>query len=136
MNPFAQKTPDHKQDSRGYDHFSHPLFFVQDIFTLFIPALFPLLIKRNQRNRQLLQEKKEREQEHLKAELEHLKYQLQPPFFFNAMNNIYSLIDLAPQRAQDALHKLSKLMRYLLLKPMMRRYCLPARLNSWKNTSR
>jgi hypothetical protein len=59
-------------------------------------------------------ERKAMENEHLKSELTHLKYQLQPHFFFNSLNNIYSLIDAAPDKAKEIVHGLGKLMRYLL----------------------
>lgn len=54
------------------------------------------------------------ENERLKSELSNLRYQLQPHFFFNTLNNIYALVDISPVRAKEALHGLSKLMRYLL----------------------
>lgn len=67
---------------------------------------------------QQLQTEKDRyqemENEHLKSELMYLKYQLQPHFFFNTLNNIYALIDLAPKMAQDNVLRLSRLMRYIL----------------------
>jgi sensor histidine kinase YesM len=40
--------------------------------------------------------------------------QLNPHFLFNTLNNIYSLIQLSPDKAQDAVHRLAKLMRYHL----------------------
>ena len=52
----------------------------------------------------------------LQSELQHLKYQLQPHFFFNALNNIYSLIDFDSEKAKQSVHSLSKLMRHLLYK--------------------
>lgn len=54
------------------------------------------------------------ENETLTSELRLLKYQLQPHFFFNSLNNIYSLIDTAPADAQKAVYALSKMMRYIL----------------------
>ena len=59
-------------------------------------------------------ERKEAENKNLEAELMHLRYQIQPHFFFNSLNNIYSLIASSPEKAQEAVHSLSKLMRYLL----------------------
>ncbi len=50
----------------------------------------------------------------LNAELAFLKNQISPHFFFNTLNTIYALTGKDPKAAQDALHKLSKLMRYLL----------------------
>ncbi|MDF9799298.1 hypothetical protein OKW21_004561 [Catalinimonas alkaloidigena] len=59
-------------------------------------------------------QRKKTENEHLKSELTYLRYQLQPHFFFNTLNNIYSLVDQDPSLAQKSIHHLSKLMRYLL----------------------
>ena len=59
-------------------------------------------------------ERKKLENEHLKSELSYLKYQIQPHFFFNTLNNIYSLIDTSPDYAKEVLHRLSKLMRFVL----------------------
>jgi sensor histidine kinase YesM len=57
---------------------------------------------------------KELEKEKLNSELAFLKNQVSPHFFFNTLNNIYSLIGLDASMAQDSVLKLSKLMRYLL----------------------
>ena len=57
---------------------------------------------------------KELEKEKLNSELAFLKNQISPHFFFNTLNNIYSLIGIDTNEAQEAVLKLSKLMRYLL----------------------
>lgn len=67
------------------------------------------------KQKQLHEIQREKEQnEQLSAELQHLKYQIQPHFFLNTLNNIYSLTDSAPEKAKTTIHGLSKLMRYLL----------------------
>ena len=48
------------------------------------------------------------------AELQNLKSQLNPHFLFNTLNNIYSLIAFSPEKAQEAVHDLSRLLRYVL----------------------
>lgn len=58
--------------------------------------------------------RKELEREHLNSELAMLKNQISPHFFFNTLNNIYSLIEINTYDAQKSILKLSKLMRYLL----------------------
>jgi hypothetical protein len=58
--------------------------------------------------------RKDLEKEHLKSELVNLKNQLNPHFFFNTLNTIYGLIVQNQEVAQDAVHRLSKLMRYHL----------------------
>lgn len=59
-------------------------------------------------------ERKELEREHAEAELKNLKNQLNPHFLFNTLNNIYSLIAFSPEKAQHAVHDLSRLLRYML----------------------
>ncbi|WP_143959805.1 sensor histidine kinase [Litoribacter populi] len=48
------------------------------------------------------------------SELTYLKAQINPHFFFNTLNNIYSLTNLDIQKAQTAILKLSRMMRYVL----------------------
>ena len=61
-------------------------------------------------------ESKRKEMEALRAETElaNLKSQINPHFLFNTLNNIYSLIQIDPSQAQEAVHDLSGMMRYLL----------------------
>ena len=58
--------------------------------------------------------RKELEKEKLHSELAFLKNQVSPHFFFNTLNNIYTLTGIDTHTAQDSILKLSKLMRYLL----------------------
>ena len=59
-------------------------------------------------------ERQRLEHSHTKAELQNLKSQLNPHFLFNTLNNIYSLIQIDPPRAQQVVHELSRLLRYVL----------------------
>ncbi len=56
----------------------------------------------------------EMEKAKLNAELALLKNQISPHFFFNTLNNIYSLSTISPEDSRTAILKLSKMMRYLL----------------------
>jgi sensor histidine kinase YesM len=56
----------------------------------------------------------EMEKAKLNAEVALLKNQISPHFFFNTLNNIYSLIGRNNEDSKNAVIKLSKLMRYLL----------------------
>ncbi len=47
-------------------------------------------------------------------ELKNLKNQLNPHFLFNTLNNIYSLIAISQPKAQQSVHQLSQLLRYVL----------------------
>jgi len=57
---------------------------------------------------------KEIEKARIDSELAFLKNQISPHFFFNALNNIYGLIAIDSDKAQQAVEKLSGLMRYLI----------------------
>lgn len=78
------------------------------------PLLFSIAIKSTKRWVKTEAERKEAINFKLKSELQHLHYQLQPHFFFNSLNNIYSLVDISPDQAKSSIHSLSKLMRYML----------------------
>jgi len=54
------------------------------------------------------------EQERINSELSYLKAQINPHFFFNTLNNIYALTGIDIDKARMALHKLSRMMRYVL----------------------
>lgn len=58
--------------------------------------------------------RQELEKERAEAELQNLKSQLNPHFLFNTLNSIYSLIAFSPEKAQEAVHDLSRLLRYVL----------------------
>lgn len=48
------------------------------------------------------------------ADLKNLRSQLNPHFLFNTLNNIYSLIAIDKQKAQESVHRLSGMLRYIL----------------------
>jgi two-component sensor histidine kinase len=50
-----------------------------------------------------------------RARLKMLRYQLNPHFFFNALNTISALAEENPQRVKEAVHELSGFLRYSLL---------------------
>jgi hypothetical protein len=60
------------------------------------------------------QARKEIEKEHMQSELAFLQNQVSPHFFMNTLNNIHSLIEADQKLAQNAVIKLSEMMRYLL----------------------
>jgi Histidine kinase len=93
---------------------SNMFFVLKDLFSLFIPIIFAIALRAMERWISAEAEKKEIINKNLESELENLRYQLQPHFFFNSLNNIYSLIEISPTKAQDTVLGLSKLMRYLL----------------------
>jgi two-component system LytT family sensor kinase len=83
-------------------------------FTSIFLVFFSLGLRMIERNETIEKRQKELEKEKLNSELAFLKSQISPHFFFNTLNNIYSLIGINTEDAQNAVLKLSKLMRYLL----------------------
>lgn len=64
-------------------------------------------IRMSRRQEQLLSARRQ-------EELSNLKSQLNPHFLFNTLNSIYALIDISPAKAQEAVHELSGMLRYVL----------------------
>jgi two-component system LytT family sensor kinase len=60
------------------------------------------------------QNRKTTENEKLNTELSFLKSQVNPHFFFNTLNNIYSLAVVRSEKTAPAVMKLSAIMRYIL----------------------
>lgn len=93
-----------------------PRFFI--VSRNFIPLLLSIGISVAIKMTNILykteQKRKELEKLHVESELSMLKNQLNPHFLFNTLNNIYSLISINQSSAQQALHQLSKLLRYVL----------------------
>lgn len=95
-------------------------FLVKGYYDRVIPILDLLLIaigiilaiNRKWQNEQ--QRRQELEQERLSSELTYLKAQINPHFFFNTLNNIYSYTLIDGDIARKAISNLSKMMRYVL----------------------
>ena len=94
------------------------ILYVQ-MLSYMAPLLFSIAIKTTQRWVKTETERKEALNFKLQSELQHLHYQLQPHFFFNSLNNIYSMVDISPEQAKKSIHSLSKLMRYMLYETNM-----------------
>lgn len=92
------------------------LFYFMDTLIYMIPVAFSVAINAGKKIQKATEMKIEADNIKLQSELQHLKYQLQPHFFFNSLNNIYSMVDFAPDKAKQSIHSLSKLMRHLLYK--------------------
>lgn len=125
MNDLIREIPDHagtlgvgaEDSGRGPGRKPPPfrgIFILNHLWTLILLTGFSLGLGVLDRYRRNEKEKKDMEREMLNAELALLKNQVSPHFFFNTLNNIYSLIQFDSKKAGETVHKLSKLMRYLL----------------------
>ncbi len=60
------------------------------------------------------EQRQEEERQKVEAELKNLKSQINPHFLFNTLNNIYALIAISQDKAQEAVMSLSQMLRYVL----------------------
>ncbi len=91
------------------------LFFMfRDMLTLVTIAVLSVAIKMTGKWYITEAERQEEQKERTEAELTNLKQQLNPHFLFNTLNNIYALIAISPEQAQESMLELSKLLRYVL----------------------
>jgi two-component system, LytTR family, sensor kinase len=113
----ANKQPEVSKLQRREPHGRPPfrqIHLFNYAFTSLFLIFFSLGLRMIERNDMIEKRQKELEKEKLNSELAFLKNQISPHFFFNTLNNIYSLIGINTEDAQNAVLKLSKLMRYLL----------------------
>ncbi len=73
------------------------------------------------------------ERRQLKTELRFLRSQVSPHFFFNTLNNIYSLTLEKSDQAPEVILKLSELMRYLLYATKKQQQDLSSEINCIRN---
>jgi sensor histidine kinase YesM len=85
-------------------------YMSSSLFMVFLSLGLSLL----ERQSKIEKMQEEMEKAKLNAELALLKSQISPHFFFNTLNNIYSLSTINPEDSRTAILKLSKMMRYLL----------------------
>lgn len=101
----------HGGTMRGGSRF---IFFPGSNAIFFLVFLISICISVTQQWLKAEQTTKEIETEKLNTELSFLKSQVNPHFFFNTLNNIYSLAVVGSDKTAPAIMKLSAIMRYIL----------------------
>ncbi len=86
-----------------------------------------------QRWLQTEENRKETESQKLETELSFLKSQINPHFFFNTLNNIYSLAVVRSDKTAPAVMKLSSIMRYILTETTQEHVALSNEVDFIKN---
>ena len=98
VNQFVKPAFFSQYHTMPHGNFPPRKFFIYiDIVSMMIPLIFAIGLKISERWIKTEAERKEAMNTQLQSELQHLKYQLQPHFFFNSLNNIYSLVDISPE---------------------------------------
>ncbi|MBB5636635.1 hypothetical protein HDE68_002536 [Pedobacter cryoconitis] len=87
------------------------IFLIMMTFLIIGISTSVTLIQKWQADKQL---REALEKDKIGSELSFLKAQINPHFFFNTLNNIYALTHVNVEKSRNALHKLSRMMRYLL----------------------
>lgn len=93
--------------------YSHP---IRDFLLAGIITLSGYLINKSIKDRKVMMEMQQLKIENIANQFEALKNQLNPHMLFNSLNTLYSLIRESPEKAQEYLNELSKVMRYTLQK--------------------
>lgn len=89
-------------------------FILRDGIMMLLAAGLAYAIRLGQEKSLLQKRRLSLDAERKQIELRSLKAQLNPHFLFNSLNNIYALIAFAPEKAQEALHDLSSMLRFMI----------------------
>ena len=89
-------------------------FFLRNFFMLAVAIGISLALRLSLRWHRMAMERNKAEMDRQAAELKNLKNQISPHFLLNTLNNIYALTTFDTEKAGQAIHELSKLLRYLL----------------------
>lgn len=88
--------------------------YVRMMFIFLLSACFSVAVSRGRFLLEKNAEYNEIKHHQTEIELKHLRSQLHPHFLFNTLNNIYALCEIDSKRAQQSVHYLSQLLRYIL----------------------
>jgi hypothetical protein len=89
-------------------------FLCRDLAMIVLTIALSVALKLSLHWRHFEQRQQALAAENREQELKQLKSQLNPHFLFNSLNTIYALIAISPDKAQEATHTLSRLLRYAL----------------------
>jgi len=117
VHPIIEQLPvpegrDPKHEETGWE--TYFIFILFDYIKYYFIAALSVAFKMTSSWYEVEAERAKLEKSRSEAELQNLKSQLNPHFLFNTLNNIYSLIAISPGQAQEAVHDLSRLLRYVL----------------------
>lgn len=109
LNVLSDMSKIWKREPKGPFHLDFHLFMIVILVMVISTAL--AMARQWQADAQM----RERvEKQHIASELSFLKAQINPHFFFNTLNNIYSLTYSDIPVSREAILKLSRMMRYVL----------------------
>ncbi len=89
-------------------------FLIRDGIMMVLAVALAYALRLSREHENVRRQELELSAEKRQIELKSLKAQLNPHFLFNTLNNIYALIGFAPERARQALHDLSNMLRFMI----------------------
>ena len=125
MEPYWEEAWRIRQAAKGIVEASRPKphppgllhwlnFYARDVVMLVLTIGLSIALKLSDTWLRLSRRSEQLVAARRQEELQNLKSQLNPHFLFNTLNSIYALIAVSPPKAQDAVHKLSGMLRYVL----------------------
>lgn len=110
---FSMKMEDGKvvnmAPNTSSDRFPRFIIFGMVLFDLFVSSMYGIAKEFVYKERQAAVLKAI----NIKNELKLLRRQINPHFLFNALNNLYAIVQLKPEKAGDFVLKLSEMLRYV-----------------------
>jgi len=103
-----------QNNSPNSEHRFFSMRFLTNGFSIVIILLFSTLFRNGIVKREKEKEASLLKSQMLEAESKILKWQINPHFLFNTLNNIYALSQMKSDRAPDAVHRLSEMLRYVI----------------------
>lgn len=101
----------------GLQTFQWPMLLmvgVMQVVTYLFVLLAAVAVRSIQRSQRLERDKANQEKRLAQMELNRLKDQLNPHFLFNSLNNISALTTIDPDASQEAISRLSDMLRYVI----------------------
>lgn len=93
---------------------SQIVFMIRDIASMIFSAGLSVAIRLSIKWNETELARREAVKSMTEAELKNLRNQLNPHFLLNTLNNIYALVAIDTDKAQQAIQELSRLLRYVL----------------------
>lgn len=90
------------------------VFIMRQVLSLVFMAFVATVVRLSLQWKAAEAARREAELARSEAELQNLKNQINPHFLLNTLNNIYALTAFDPDKAQQAIQELSRMLRYML----------------------
>lgn len=115
ISNWLSTMPPRRHSRSGTNYFlKYTSFLLRDAVTMLLVIGLSVALRLSAKWRDLERSNQDLISAQRTIELANLKSQLNPHFLFNTLNTIYALVDISPDDAKKAVHRLSALLRYML----------------------